>query len=173
MVLLRPYKCRAGSMDHTCGLMGVLKLLGWSSAERAFPPLLRPRCQPGLLRPPQVSLVGHSAGAHMCTMALLHRALAASKAVAAAEAEQAAVLGSSTTTSSSGAEAAPQPAAAAQEQEQAPGAAAVGAMGAEEEEAAHADSRMPRRLVAMAGVYDIAKHFEYEEGERLAELAVM
>ena len=30
--------------------------------------------------------------------------------------------------------------------------------------AVFADARMPRRFVGMAGVYDIAKHYEYEQG---------
>jgi hypothetical protein len=122
--------------------------------------------------PQQVSLVGHSAGAHMCTMALLHRALAASKAAASSAAGQPAgpVASSSGNGSGSLAAAVPAPAAAAAPTAElgsvgAGGAAEAGAMAPAEEAAAHEDARMPCRLVAMAGVYDIAKHFEYEEGE--------
>lgn len=130
------------------------------------PPALH-TCSPRL--PVQVSLVGHSAGAHMCTMALLHRALAASKSAAApaAVAGQPSAGGASSNGSGSAAAppAAPAAARAAQgQQAEATGAAA--AMDSAEEAAAHKDPRMPCRLVAMAGVYDIAKHFEYEEGER-------
>lgn len=69
--------------------------------------------------PAQISLVGHSAGAHMCTLALMQRALAAAREADAA--------GGSA--GENGGEVA------------APG----------------GDVRMPRRLVAIAGVYDIAK----------------
>ncbi|EFN56733.1 hypothetical protein CHLNCDRAFT_144155 [Chlorella variabilis] len=102
--------------------------------------------------PQQVSLVGHSAGAHMCTMALLHRALAASKAA--------------------GGSPPPRPPPAAQPGQQPlpqppPDAEAGG------EAAAYADHRMPQRLVAIAGVYDIAKHYEYEEARHVHKLSTM
>jgi hypothetical protein len=121
--------------------------------------------------PRHVSLVGHSAGAHLCTMTLLHRALAASKA----EGEplqpgpqpagpdslqpQPPPLGAANAAASAGQPAtimaAPPPAAAA-------AAAAGGGDG-------YGDHRMPLQLVAMAGVYDISKHYLYEEGELKGE----
>ncbi|KAI3427207.1 hypothetical protein D9Q98_007143 [Chlorella vulgaris] len=125
--------------------------------------------------PRHVSLVGHSAGAHLCTMTLLHRALAASKA----EGEplqpgpqpagpdslqpQPPPLGAANAAASAGQPAtimaAPAPAAAA-------AAAAGGGDG-------YGDHRMPLQLVAMAGVYDISKHYLYEEGRQVHKLSTM
>lgn len=68
-------------------------------------------------------MIGHSAGAHLCQMALLSRAKAA----------------------------------AAQARRRVPAAAAAGATSA-----TAPDARMPKRFIGMAGVYDIAKHFDYE-----------
>lgn len=103
--------------------------------------------------PKQVSLVGHSSGAHLCTMALLLRALSASKRAggAAASTQQQ-----------------PPPRAQLDSAAAAGGAATApaAAEAAEAVEAAHGDGRMPARLVAVAGVYDLAKHYEYEEGEK-------
>lgn len=103
----------------------------------------------------------------MCTMALLHRALAASKAAA----------GSNGNSRAAAAAAAPAAAPPAEQQAGPEGDGAMHtsdaaqAMGLAEEAAAHEDARMPCRLVAMAGVYDIAKHFEYEEGEQVLRFA--
>lgn len=87
--------------------------------------------------PGSVSLVGHSAGAQLATMALLHRALAArDRAQGAAEGAPAA-----------GRE------------------PAVPVLWQQEAATSDGDARMPARLVGLAGVYDLAKHFEYELGE--------
>jgi len=67
----------------------------------------------------KVSLMGHSAGAHLCAMALLHRA--------------------------------------AQHKSQRP----------------EIDRRMPSQFIGMAGVYDIAQHYEYEDGRGVAKLSTM
>jgi hypothetical protein len=102
----------------------------------------------------------------MCTMALLHRALAASQQAAAAPAAAAAAGqvvasaaragGTSGTISGGGRSSGGSRGSAAAEDR-------------EGEEAAYRDHRMPRRLVAIAGVYDIGKHYEYEEGEPVCE----
>ena len=101
----------------------------------------------------------------MCTMALLHRALAASQQAAAAPAAAAAAGqvvasaaragGTSGTISGGGRSSGGSRGSAAAEDR--------------EGEAAYRDHRMPRRLVAIAGVYDIGKHYEYEEGEPVCE----
>lgn len=122
--------------------------------------------------------MGHSAGAQMCTMALLHRALSASKAAEQRQAAAATAEGlrgsgrsaSNGSSSSSKAVKVPAPlpaqasAAAAQEQQRGQQQGAEGA-----EAAAYADHRMPKRLVAVAGVFDLGKHYEYEEGKGSGE----
>jgi hypothetical protein len=88
--------------------------------------------------PAQVSLVGHSAGAQLCTMALLHRAAAAHAAASG---------------HGRGAKAA-----ASREAAPARGADMAGARDAGcAAGGGSADTRMPARLIGMAGVYDIAK----------------
>lgn len=77
----------------------------------------------------RVTLVGHSAGAQLCAMALLHRAAAACG--------------------------------------QALGSVRSDGGGAPD---AYSDARMPCQFVGMAGVFDIAKHFQYEEGEKEQDL---
>ena len=90
--------------------------------------------------PGRVSLVGHSAGAQLCAMALLQRAAAAHARGGGG--------GSSSSTSSGGGS----------------GSAAT---------ASPPDVRMPRRFVGVAGVYDIARHYEYEFGRGVHELSTM
>lgn len=113
--------------------------------------------------------MGHSAGAHMCTMALLHRALQASRSQGLQErtAAPGPSLGSRGNTSKSGgalpaggSAGGSAPSAGLQE-----AAGSAAAAGSAEEGNPFADARMPALLVGMAGVYDIAKHFEYEQGE--------
>ncbi|KAL4853677.1 SPX domain-containing protein 5 [Chlorella vulgaris] len=127
--------------------------------------------------PRHVSLVGHSAGAHLCTLTLLHRALAASKAQGEplqrgpqpagpdSLQPQPPPLGAANAAASAGQPAAimaaPSPAAAA--------AAAAAAGGGD----GYGDHRMPLQLVAMAGVYDISKHYLYEEGRQVHKLSTM
>lgn len=113
--------------------------------------------------------MGHSAGAHMCTMALLHRALQASRSqgLQAGPSAPAPSPGSGGSTSSNGGavsagSSAGSSAPSAGLREAAGSAAAAGSA---EEGNPFADPRMPALLVGMAGVYDIAKHFEYEQGE--------
>jgi prenylcysteine alpha-carboxyl methylesterase len=76
--------------------------------------------------PTNITLAGHSAGAQLCAMALLHRAANES-----------------------------------QKKKQS------------ENTSAHHDGRMPRRLFGMAGVYDIAKHYEYEQSRDVHTLSTM
>lgn len=141
---------------------------GWhGSTSLPFAPRPLPLPPPPPPNPPslQVSLVGHSAGAHLCTMALLHRALEASGAGAAQRADDG---GSPTPPATPAQPAAPSGSTPAERQQlRAPpaGEAAGGGMDEAEEAAAFQDGRMPQRLVALAGVYDISKHYEYEEGE--------
>jgi hypothetical protein len=116
----------------------------------------------------RLSLVGHSAGAHMCMLALMQRALRAQRSQGQeATKQQRSVqqvdrqppeVQQAVLTKTQGGEA------AGSRQE---GRGQVGASWSAEEEArAFGDARMPARLVAMAGVYDIGKHYEYEEGGR-------
>ncbi|KAL4442435.1 hypothetical protein ABPG77_005019 [Micractinium sp. CCAP 211/92] len=133
--------------------------------------------------PQQVSLVGHSAGAHLCTMALLHRALAASKAEAASTghggSSPGAIAAQAQPDMHAPAAQSGSPLAGQQQQQQqqlggaAAGAAVSEAMGEAEEAAAFGDHRMPHKLVAIAGVYDIAKHYEYEEARHVHKLSTM
>ncbi|KAK9835853.1 hypothetical protein WJX74_009357 [Apatococcus lobatus] len=74
--------------------------------------------------PEKISLVGHSAGAHLAMMALLGRAKAA----------RAQKMGKAQATS---------------------------------------DARLPSQLIGMCGVYDIARHYAYEEGRGVASLSTM
>lgn len=78
-----------------------------------------------------VTLVGHSAGAQLCAMALLHRAVSG-KCAPSKKASSAAKNNK--------------------------------ILNIEKVTDVYSDGRMPRRFVGMAGVYDIAKHFQYEEG---------
>lgn len=73
-----------------------------------------------------ITLAGHSAGAQLCAMALLHRA--------------------------------------GSPQENTIGVAKDNGDRKKNKEHHRSDLRMPRRFVGMAGVYDIAKHYEYEQG---------
>lgn len=110
-----------------------------------------------------VSLVGHSAGAQMCAMALLHRAV---------EAAQRSMWGAEGSGVERGALDTP-----------------LGGM-AVEDRGSMADDRMPARFIGtmehdgvvclttriaagMAGVYDIAKHYAYETGRGVQELSTM
>jgi len=78
----------------------------------------------------QISLIGHSAGAQLATMALMHRAKHAAQ--------------SSPPKKGSAGSAASSP-----------------------------DSRMPKRLIGLAGVYDLAKHFDFEANRQVEELSTM
>jgi hypothetical protein len=101
----------------------------------------------------------------MCTMALLHRALAASQQAAAAPAD-ASAAGQAVASAASGTSGT-STSSSSRSSDSAGGGGSV-AEGQQESEAAYRDHRMPRRLVAIAGVYDIGKHYEYEEGEPAA-----
>ncbi len=94
-------------------------------------------------RPDMITLVGHSAGAQMALMALLHRALGKGGGGGSGGSNNSAGSGGGVSRS-------------------------VDIPGGE-----FNDGRMPRQLVAMAGVYDIAAHFEYEKGERSRWCGVM
>jgi len=87
--------------------------------------------------PSRVTLLGHSAGAHLCAMALLHRAVAAGRTDGARSAGAAAA----------------RPVAAPVRPD------ADGGLCTD-------DGRMPALSLLAAGVYDIAKHYEYEESVR-------
>jgi prenylcysteine alpha-carboxyl methylesterase len=93
-----------------------------------------------------VTLVGHSAGSQLCAMALLHRSIRAESTAPPAEGSQPVSLSD--------------------------GGSSAGARGAGERET-YSDGRMPRRFVSMAGVFDIAKHYEYEQGRGVHELSTM
>lgn len=84
----------------------------------------------------RVSFFGHSAGAQLCTTALLHRAQRAAQRVRAAS-MQGGDGGSGCVAGRRG------------------------------------DARMPACLVAACGVFDIAKHYEYELLRHVAELSTM
>lgn len=86
--------------------------------------------------PSQIILIGHSAGAHLCMMALMHRAHAAHSAGGTAAGGAAASGGA---------------------QPGMPGAAGL-------LEAAHCV--MPQQFLAIAGVYDISKHYVSICGQR-------
>eukprot|EP00884_Botryococcus_braunii_P002343 jgi/Botrbrau1/12109/Bobra.0186s0030.1 len=75
--------------------------------------------------PKQVSLVGHSAGAHLCALALIQRALGA---------------------------------------QQPPFQASL---------ASPLDSRMPSKFVGVAGVYDLAKHYEHEANRGVQHISTL
>ncbi|BDA51015.1 probable isoprenylcysteine alpha-carbonyl methylesterase I at N-terminal half [Coccomyxa sp. Obi] len=87
--------------------------------------------------PSKVTTLGHSAGAHLWAMVLLHRARQASKH--------------------------------SREERRREGAAALEAG----QNGAAVDCRMPARFIGMAGVYDIAKHYEYEAGRGVQYLSTM
>lgn len=113
----------------------------------------------------QVSLVGHSAGAQLCMMALLHRA-AAAHAAASRQAARTAHPDASGTASSTAAPG-----------DTSPGITGViGVAGVTDTTGAAyalADFRMPKRLIGIAGVYDISKHYEYETDRGVQELSTM
>jgi prenylcysteine alpha-carboxyl methylesterase len=94
--------------------------------------------------PRRVSLVGHSAGAHLGAMALLHRALEGRgrQRQAGAGGGNNGDLGR--------------------------GRGEIVKKDGGSREDAFVDVRMPARFVGMAGVYDIGKHLEWEEGLCLA-----
>jgi pimeloyl-ACP methyl ester carboxylesterase len=93
----------------------------------------------------QVSLVGHSAGAQLCMMALMQRAQAAHEAAAAA---------------AIGAE---QPGQATQQQ----------AEQQQQQQQNKTHLQMPQQFVGVTGVYDIAKHYAYEKDRGVHSLSTM
>jgi pimeloyl-ACP methyl ester carboxylesterase len=119
--------------------------------------------------PQGVVLMGHSAGAQMAAMALLHRAAGARTAghaqppAVAARGDNGAIGAAGGSGSSSRSRGQASLAVAAE----AAAAAAVVAAAGEEVGASSgsSDARMPCLLVGMAGVYDLAKHYEYEQRE--------
>ena len=95
-----------------------------------------------------ISLVGHSAGAQLCAMALLHKACGSSgrrRINALQSIESPSLL---------------------QHDEQSRSCAAATRIESKSTAAPFEDSRMPRRFIGMAGVFDIAEHYEYEKGTR-------
>ena len=84
----------------------------------------------------KVTLVGHSAGAHICAMALLERCRAADDA---------------------------------RNRQSSPGGTPIS--GSDRGE--RSDPRQPRRFVGLCGVYDIAKHYAYEDGRGVALISTM
>ena len=85
----------------------------------------------------KVTLVGHSAGAHICAMALLERCRAADDD--------------------------------ARNRQSSPGGTPIS--GSDRGE--RSDPRQPRRFVGLCGVYDIAKHYAYEDGRGVALISTM
>ena len=84
----------------------------------------------------KVTLVGHSAGAHICAMALLERCRAADDA---------------------------------RNRQSSPGGTPI----AGSDRGERSDPRQPRRFVGLCGVYDIAKHYAYEDGRGVALISTM
>jgi acetyl esterase/lipase len=95
--------------------------------------------------PARVSLLGHSAGAHLCLMALLHRAAAADAAAAPSQLDGAARSHRH----------------------------AADRWGHDDGGLCTADARMPARAVLAAGVYDVQAHYEYEEAREVHMLSTM
>ncbi|CAL8466146.1 g5682 [Coccomyxa elongata] len=87
--------------------------------------------------PSKVTTLGHSAGAHLWAMVLLHRARQASKH--------------------------------SREERRGKEAVALEA----DQKGAGVDCRMPVRFIGMAGVYDIAKHYQYEAARGVHHLSTM
>jgi hypothetical protein len=102
-----------------------------------------------------VSLVGHSAGAQLCAMALIHRA-AATQAAAAGAAPHNPDAASTTATTTA--------ATAATNDHTSSSSAAT---------KLSRDLRMPLNFIGVAGVYDISKHYEYESDRSVQELSTM
>ena len=92
----------------------------------------------------RVTLMGHSAGAHLCAMALLHRAAAASsvhKAALPLKPKHDYALCPEQNASTD----------ALDSRREADGSLCT------------SDGRMPSQCILAAGVYDLAKHYEFEE----------
>eukprot|EP00879_Flechtneria_rotunda_P014519 GHRR01015171.1.p1 GENE.GHRR01015171.1~~GHRR01015171.1.p1 ORF type:complete len:369 (+),score=164.80 GHRR01015171.1:3289-4395(+) len=119
----------------------------------------------------QVSLVGHSAGAQLCMMALLQRAKAAYEQTAQQGQQQ-----PITQQQHSQSQLAQQPDSHNQEhtaQQQATNGAAQHDSGHTMQQTNGRYPAMPRQFVAVTGVYDIAKHYAYEKERGVHELSTM
>ena len=113
--------------------------------------------------PENVTLAGHSAGAHLCAMALLHRTAGnantnrnTSTAYKSENETSSSLISPLKLASSNN----------TNEKEAVLGNTASIIISNDRTTNVYDDGRMPRRFVGIAGVYDIAKHFQYEEGTR-------
>lgn len=95
--------------------------------------------------------MGHSAGAHLCQMALLHRAAAAHAAACVCAGQR-----------PPGNDTSPHP-----------GTASSSSSSSSPSPLQLSDPRMPQQFVAITGVYDIASHYEYERQRGVHELSTM
>lgn len=147
--------------------------------------------------PSRLTLVGHSSGAHTCAMALLHRAILGGRdqrsrrlqeresrkgkgggqgGIADAGAPQ--VATAAAPTDGSPAMHAGQMQDSAAELLQASATARRRSREEKQQEGgqhaeAPGDARMPATFVGVSGVYDLAKHYQYEEGRGLHVLSTM
>lgn len=132
-----------------------------------------------------VTLLGHSAGAHLVSMALLHRCAASAQATTPTAA--AALNPNKSKNSRQHPRSATTNASSASAGTSVHTSSADAGNGAHGTESAHVyngaavdsgelctrDARMPARAVLMAGCYDIAKHYEYEESRGVHMLSTM
>ncbi len=124
----------------------------------------------------QLSLVGHSAGAHLCALMLIDRAKALQQQQQQQQAGDGQQQRDQQQAHAGGASAQVQrvyamsalESAEGQEEERCRSASPAGSS-----EAERCSPQMPARFIGMAGVYDIAQHYEYESSRGVHEISTM